>query len=322
VNRAALAAGFAIFVAMIYYLGPAEVFRVLKGTDPLYLAATLPVFLLSNFLRLHKWRLMRDRMGSSLEFGRLTGAYFSSRFWGMVSPMRSGEALPALLNQEHRGGLLSIVLYDRVIETFQTLIVFGGMFFMFYGVFFKAGAGIGLVGILAVLAAVVFVIFRKDAGEFLFSLADRVLGMLGGSRPVNALKRIMDVLRNDMEVFYAATSRYFSIGFTSWLLFLTFVCWGLDVTQWVVIFRALGMDVSIGVAVAVVVITSMVAALAPIPGGLGMADLSFVLVLGHFGYTVEAGGAIILVRLLGSSYVFLCYLIFGMQADSLARVDR
>ncbi len=310
-NRAALAAGSAIFLALIYYLGPAEILRVLKNTRLGYLAATLPAFALTSYVRLYKWKLMRDRMGSKISFAELSGVYFSSKFWGMVSPMRSGEALPALLNAEQRGRLLSIVLYDRIVETFQTLIVFGGLFFLFYGIFFEAGTGVALSGILLVMTLAVFIVLDKRAGEGVFLAIDKCLGLLGGSRAVNRLKRITAVLRNDMESFYAATRSYFSVAFTSGMLMLTFVGWGLDMVMWLLLFKAVGADVTLWVAVAGVVVTAMAGSLSPVPGGLGVADLSFVVVLGYFGHTVEAGGVIILARVFFSLYIYLGYAIFG-----------
>ena len=108
---------------------------------------------------------MRDRMRSPLTFSELSSAYFSSKFWGMVSPMRSGEVAPAFLRGNKQGSLLSIILYDRVIETFQSLIVFTAIFFIFYGTFWDMRSGFVLAGIFAALGIFVFFLVVRNAAR-------------------------------------------------------------------------------------------------------------------------------------------------------------
>jgi uncharacterized protein (TIRG00374 family) len=312
-GRLALVAGFAIFAGLIYYIGPSDVARVLAGARYGYVLAAMCSIAAASFIRVYKWSMMRDRMGMDAPLPELAGMFFSSKFWGMVSPMRSGEAVPALLDKGRRAGLLSLILYDRVVESFQTLIVFVCAFIVFYGSFFDAGAGLVLAGIVLVLLLATFLMVRKDAGEFAFSVMERVAGALPAWLGRDTARRALLAVEAGMEEFYRAVGEFFSVGFTFSLLMVTFLAWGFEMGFWLGIFAAAGVDVPVTVSVAAVVVFSMISALAPIPGGLGAGDLGLAMVLGHFGYAAEAGGAILLSRVVTPAYLYGCYLLFSAR---------
>ena len=76
---------------------------------------------------------------------------------------------------------------------------------------------------------------------------------------------------------------------------------------WVALFRMMNVHTGLLISVASIMVYSLAAALTPIPGGLGVADLSFALVLAHFGYKGEVGALIVAARLFFSGCVFLSY---------------
>ncbi len=306
-SRIALAAGALIFLGVLYSLGLKETWQALSRIRPGWLIVTVVFYLLSAYLRIYKWTLMRDRMRSPLTFSELSSAYFSSKFWGMVSPMRSGEVAPAVLRGNKQGNLLSIILYDRVIETFQSLIVFTAVFFLFYGTFWGMRSGIVLAGIFAALGIFVFFLVARDAAERVYGWADAALITIGGRKIAAALRRFLQGLTGGLDEFYKATGSYFAVRFSLYNLFLTFVCWAFDRACWIALFRMMNVQASLLITVASIMVYSLAAALAPIPGGLGVADLSFALVLAHFGYKVEAGALIVASRVILSGYEFLGY---------------
>jgi uncharacterized protein (TIRG00374 family) len=306
-NMAALAAGALIFLGVLYSLGLEATWQALSRVRPGWLVVTVVFYLLSAYLRIYKWTLMRDRMRSPLTFSELSSAYFSSKFWGMVSPMRSGEVAPAVLRGNKQGNLLSIILYDRVIETFQSLIVFTVIFFLFYGTFWGMRSGIVLAGIFAALGVFVFFLVVRKAAERVYGWADGFLVIIGGRRIAAALRRFLQGLTGGLDEFYKATGSYFAVRFSLYNLFLTFVCWALDMAFWIALFRMMNVHTGLLITVASIMVYSLAAALAPIPGGLGVADLSFAIVLEHFGYKGEAGALIVAARVIFTCYVFLSY---------------
>ena len=306
-NLAALAAGALIFLGVLYSLGLKEIWQGLSRVRPGWLLVTVVFYLLSAYLRIYKWTLMRDRMRSPLTFSELSSAYFSSKFWGMVSPMRSGEVVPAFLRGNKQGNLLSIILYDRVIETFQSLIVFTAVFFLFYGTFWGMRSGIVLAGIFAALGVFVFFLVARDAAERVYGWADAVLVIIGGRKIAAALRRFLQRLTGGLDEFYKASGSYFTVRFSLYNLALTFACWALDMASWVALFKMMDVQTGLLITVASIMVYSLAAALTPIPGGLGVADLSFALVLGHFGYKGEVGALIVVARLFFTCCVFLCY---------------
>ncbi len=301
------ATGALIFIGVIYSTGIDATWQALSRVRPGWLIVTVIFYLMSAYLRIYKWTLMRDKMRSPLTFSELRAAYFSSKFWGMVSPMRSGEVAPAVLRGSKQGSLLSIILYDRVIETSQSLIVFTVIFFLFYGTFWGLRSGFVLAGIFAALGVFVFFLVARKAAERVYGWADGLLVIIGGRRIAAALRRFLQGLTGGLDEFYKATGSYFAVRFSLYNLALTFVCWALDMAYWIALFKMMNVQTGLLITVASVMVYSLAAALAPIPGGLGVADLSFALVLEHFGYKVEAGALIVAARVIFASYVFLSY---------------
>lgn len=307
-----LAAGSLIFLTLLYSLGPGAVFSTIAGSKPAYLVLTSIFFVLPNLLRIYKWRIMQNRIESSTGFSAIVSIYFSSKFWGMVSPMRSGEIAPALLGNKGnsaQGKLLSIILFDRVIESAQSLMVFFIFFLLFYKVFFNANAGIALAGITAVLLIFSFVLFSKTSGEKALGIAGSIIGNLKEDRLSTILKGKFGRIKELLEEFYAATGRYFHLGFTLYVLAITFVCWSFDMLFWLMLFKAFAVNISLWLVLASVTVYSIMAALAPIPAGLGAAELPFVLILNKIGYAGEAGGIIIASRVLSTGYLALAYVL-------------
>ena len=301
------ATGALIFIGVIYSIGLGATWQTLSRVRIGWLIVTGIFYLISAYLRIYKWTLMRDRIHSLLTFPELRSAYFSSKFWGMISPMRSGEVAPVFLRGNKQGNLLSIILYDRVIETFQSLIVFTAVFFLFYGTFWGMRSGFVLAGIFAALGVFVFFLVAREAGEKVYTWADGLLVIIGGRKIADAFRHFLKGMTGGLDEFYKATGSYFTVRFSLYILTLTFVCWALDMACWIALFKTMNVQAGLLITVASIMIYSLAAALAPIPGGLGVADLSFALVLEHFGYKVEAGALIVASRVIFPSYAFLGY---------------
>ena len=305
-----LAAGGVIFLALLYSLGPAAVLSSIAGGKPGYIIITSIFFMLPNFLRIYKWRLMMDRVAADITLTETVAVYFSSKFWGMVSPMRSGEVIPALVGVKEnscQGKLLSIILYDRMMETAQSLMVFFIFVFLFYKIFFNASAGFALAGISIVIAVFSVFLFSKSMGDRVLDLAVSTLSYFNKNRLTAYLSGKVEKLKKLADEFYKATRNYFNLGFSVYTLFLTFICWAFDMLFWLVLFKAFSVDIGIWLALASVMVFSIMAAFAPIPGGLGAAELPFVLILKKMGYTGEAGGIIIAARVLSAGYLTIAY---------------
>ena len=313
----ALIAGAAVFVGVLYTLGFSKTMDALSHAHFGWVSLTLAAFAAGCAIRLYKWLLMRDRIGARASLREMNGMFFFSKFWGLVSPMRSGEVAPALFrggDDPQRGKILSIILYDRVLETAQSLIVFASVFVLLYGRFFDIRSGYALAGVCTVLGLFVFVLLSREAGHKVFAFTDGALAIFGGRKLVRSLRGFLEGVRGGMDEFYASTRSCFAPGFSLLNLLLTFVAWGFDLLFWVALFRAFSIGTDLLITVMSVVVYSMVAALAPTPGGLGISDLTFALILSRFGYSGEVGGLIILSRALVLGYTFLGYALFAPRA--------
>lgn len=300
----------AVFAGTLLFLGPRDIWESLRGFHYPSLWLCLAVYCGASYLRIGKWILMKNRMAARLSPGEIQRIYFSSKFWGLVSPLRSGEIVPALLPPRREGDqarVLSIILYDRVLETFQTLVVSAALLVLLYGTFFNVGSIWVLAGLFAVLAVFTALLLSRRAGERLVAALGKVVARTGEGRVRRALGRVAEQAEAQMESFYGAMRSYFTPGFSLLALLLTFLCWGLDVLFWIVLFRAFGVDIGVPVMAAAVVIYSVAAAVVPVPNGLGFSDLTFAVVLGRFGYTGETGGLIVLSRVIIPLFSFLAY---------------
>jgi uncharacterized protein (TIRG00374 family) len=303
-----------IFLGLLYALGPSATLRALGGVRARDVGATAALFVLASAVRIYKWSLLRTRAGVAITRGELTGVYFSSKFWGMISPMRSGEVAPVFLDErvaQQRAGVTAVILYDRVLETFQTVMVFFALFFAYYGVFFDLRTGYVLAGLAGALALAAALLYSPGLGERAFRVLEGGLARLGPRGRWPALAGAIDRGRGAMRDFYASTRECFTVGFSLGCLAITFLGWGFDILFFVVLFKALGIGTGLLTTVAAVVVYSMAAALAPVPNGLGVADLGLALILGRLGYSGEVGGLIVISRFLVLAYVFAGYLFFN-----------
>ena len=144
-------------------------------------------------------------------------------------------------------------------------------------------------------------------------MGDRVLDLTTSALLYFKRNRLAAFLRNKVEKlkkladeFYKST-RNFHLGFSVYMLFLTFICWAFDMLFWLMLFKAFSVNIGIWLALASIMVFTITAALAPIPGGLGAAELPFVLILNKMGYTGKAGGVIISARVLSAGYLTIAY---------------
>ncbi len=313
-NKFAFILGATVFLGVFYSLGPGKVWIALKGARYQFLILTSVCFVLSTYLRIYKWILMKNKIGIKMSFHEINMIFFSSKFWGMVSPMRTGEIVPVLARNDHRAAVLSIILYDRVIETFQTLSVFVPLFFLFYRVFFDVWTGYALAAVSFCVALFAFFLVSPRLGSTLMELLTVSVSILEGHGFSTPVKAYLIKVKSGMASFYGATRRYFKPAFSVTVFTLTMISWCLDMVFWVILFRAFGINVGMLKTVISVMVYSMVAALVPIPNGLGVSDLSFALVLAHGGYNGNVGGLIIVSRILNVGFTFLGYIFFNRKS--------
>jgi len=302
--------GTLLFAGVIYYLGPAKLLDTLKGVRPGLLALSIVPFLGIHAVRIFKWKAILKRAELDFGAGELFAKYFSSQFWGMILPGRGGEAAPALFADRDRGRVMSLIVFDRVIETVQTVMAISMLAMWLSGGHPSLTAlAIMFTGFFLLLLMCI-ILFSRKVGTSVFGVFSRLAGMSTKGALASRLRGFMDSVTRELDDYYNTLGRYYSAGFVLYLLALTFVAWFGYVYWWVILFGSLGADVSVGVAASAMVAFTLIGAVAPLPGGgLGASDLGAVLVLGGFGMGEEAGGVIILYRVLNTAYLYASYLL-------------
>lgn len=150
--------GLVIFAYLLHLIGPAKIWRTIRGIQPVYFAAALPIFFVMIGVKTVKMRLlMRHRLGFS-ELYDLNAFGFSA---GSITPGRLGEFSKIIFLS--RFGVpvsesFAVTLIDRLSDVALMMVcAVAGMY-----VFFGAAAGRIAAAVLILLGAAGMVLWYSD----------------------------------------------------------------------------------------------------------------------------------------------------------------
>ncbi len=314
--------GLAIFVYLQYRLGVGETVRALAAADPGFLVLALLVFLLSQLIRLVKWRVFYRQARIRTNFTHVSHFYFKLKFFGILTPGRIGEFLPALTSPNRKGSLFSFTTYDRLTESMTTLTVAILAFtYLLRGVFAELlPIAVGLVGVIALIS------FLCVRNAWMMALASRVGKGMERFRHRERVDRILSSEKKigiEIRRLQRAFRQLFLPGMTVMILAITAVAVAADLLFWWLLFRAVHVLLSPATLVAAVAIFNVTGFFSPTPGGIGISDTFFVLFLRSIGETGALGSFVILLRVAMIAMTALCYfsLHFGIEARRARRGD-
>lgn len=108
-------AGLVLYAAVIWWIGWDRLAAAVAGADVYWLAATIALLVIAQWIRAWKWRV-------ALGPGRnAIAVHFLSKAGGELSPGRIGEFAPLLLKEHRSAGLAAWIAVDRVLEIVVTL---------------------------------------------------------------------------------------------------------------------------------------------------------------------------------------------------------
>ncbi len=306
--------GLFAFLFLLYYIGPRNLLKVLATTDltPLLIAVSFNVP--AVVFKTLRWQVLLKRAAIQTPFGRSYRAYFASIFIGCLTPGRLGELIKAAYISSDAGvpwrRALPSVLIDRFFDLYILLML-------------------GSVG----LYRYCFDIRQAGWGTSLFLAALLLITMLmfGSRRIMLWIQRslYLDKLREGWrETIFEGTGQLAQL--TSKALFscliLTCIAYAIFFVQcWLGTF-SLEMKISFVDLIFIMSVTNLLS-LVPISiSGIGVRDVSLIVLLGHLGINNTQALAFSLVVLLifyvGGSFLGLIFWLWNPVKIEFSQLDN
>jgi len=290
---------------MTVYLDPAAVFEAIVGADPVLVALSALIYVVSWPLRGLRYRDILAELGYRERVGFLTGAIFVSQTGNLVFPARAGDAVRAYVVKARRGipyptGFASLAV-ERVFDLLSITVLAGTVL---VGLVLTGGVGdvasaiaadvgtvtIGgesvdpagaartairvaaFVGAMAVLAVGVIVASaRRDT-----DLVRRAVTRISDDSYADYVSGVIGQFVGDVQAVAGDRSAFARVGVSSLLV------WIVDVVTALAVFAAFGVDLTVAVVAAgffAVSVGNLAKVLPLSPGGLGLYEGAFTLIV-------------------------------------------
>lgn len=302
--------GILIFGFLQYWLGIRESLDALYTSNGRYLALGVVAFVLSQAIRVAKWRLFHRVAGVSATGSRVAHFYFKLKFFGILTPGRVGEFLPALTSRRAKGPLVSFTTFDRLTESMITLTIAVAAFTrLLHGVLSIDPLPVAIGGI-AVIAGASYLCYRN---EWMMGLARRIGNRLEPFRHWKPVARLLDSEKRvalEIRNLQRSFRKLFAPRTLALILGITMLAVAVDLLFWWCTFATVGMFLTPSRLIAAVAIFNVTGFFSPTPAGMGVADAAFVIFLRSVGVTGAFGTFVLLLRLVLYIVTSACYLLF------------
>ena len=302
--------GLLIFFYLEYRLGVRETIDAMVSVDAGYLLLAIAVFLLSQLVRLVKWRIFYRQGRIRTNFVQVSHFYFRLKLFGMLTPGRLGEFLPAITSPSWKGSLISFTTYDRLTESMATLTVA----VIAFTLLLRGVISVDLVPVVAGLIAVIILICVLCVrNAWMMGLARRIGDKLEGYRRFKPVARLLDSEKRvalEIRLLQKSFRKLFLPRTAVPILALTFLAVAVDLLFWWILFVSIGVWLPPGTLIAAVAIFNVSGFFSPTPGGIGISDSIFVLFLKTVGQSGAFGSFILLLRLTVFVLTALCHYAF------------
>ena len=310
-----LAAGLALFAAVIVWAGPTETLNALAQSrrHPALLAGAVALFAATQGVFLMKWHWMSRRVGAGATLRQSLRLFGTLMLVGTFTPGRAGELVVPLLM---RGGgrLTGVALINRLLESAGTLCA-GLLALALILSDDPRSARLWNVGpVLALFVGILIVLSRRRYIAAILGLVKTCLRPVARWGPVARLLAAEDRWAAALDSFYDANERLLRPGPVLLFAALMAVIWFLMVWGNYLLIQATLPEgqkaVTFLVVVAIIATSAMTMFVSPIPGGLGLSEFTVVALLQQLAYEPQAFVPfLLLVRVAFYAVVVLLYVV-------------
>jgi uncharacterized protein (TIRG00374 family) len=288
-------AGFALFIYLILKTGPKEILKALGRLSPWELAALMGLRFLYWFVRAVNWRALIIASGERVPFGHIYGARIAGYAVSYLTPAGNigGETVRVfVLDCVERNKVLATVIVDKTIEFLAGLSTVAlSVIFLITEFALPRRQKIGLFAAIALLLLLlIFLILKQRQGLFTWSLD--TLKKIKISIPFLENRRDK-ILETDAHIsdFYGRNRRLFLLLFASY--FAQAWLWAAEIY---LTFRFLGGSIPTFFKCFLIVTLGSFYSFLPVPGSMGVYELTYVSLFALLRIEMSSGMAVILIR--------------------------
>jgi uncharacterized protein (TIRG00374 family) len=263
--------GFVAFAFLIWYVGPRNLFQALAGTNLSYLLAALVLNLPLIALKTWRWQVLLLGAGIRLPFVAASRAYAASIFLGCLTPGRLGEFVKAAYVSQNVqvevGKALPSVFIDRLFDLYFLLML--GLIGLFH---YSLASEVGSLWSLVLLVVALFALPALLSAPWLGHWLRRSPAI--GNLKDSWRETLLEIHGQLAALTTATLARGFGLTSLAYLVFF-FQC---QMGAW-----ATGVEIPFVDLVLVMSVTNLLTFLPVSISGIGVRDLSLIVLLGRFG---------------------------------------
>ena len=288
-------AGFGLFIYLIVKTGPKEILKALGRLSLWEIAALMGLRLLYWLIRAVNWRALLVASGERVPFGHILGARIAGYAVSYLTPAGNlgGETVRIFcLDRVGRNKCLATVVVDKTIEFLAGLATIAlSVVFLITEFALPRRQRIGLFAAIALLLLlIIFLILKQKQGLFTWALDTlkkiKIRIPFFENRRDKILEtdaHISDFYGRNRGLFLALFASYFA---QAWL-------WALEIY---LTFRFLGGEAPTFFKAFLIVTLGSFYSFLPVPGSMGVYELTYVSLFALLRIEMSAGMAVILIR--------------------------
>lgn len=303
--------GLALILALILWVGPLNLYNVVKDINKMYLAAAICAYLAAVFVKSIRWGfIINQPFNFKNNFIVRTIGLLGSN----LSPMRTGGiVITAIAGKKLNQIDLHEGLSAGLTERFADLIIVG-ILLVLAAIFVEKFRFISIAGsalILITLMVIYFLNWREGSSIWLYEKIHWVLVKL----PIkeDTLDRIYNKIINGLKGMVNYTQSYSNTKNMSIILVLTTVSWLLECSRLLLVFYAFNIDIGAGNVILILLLANIAGIVTALPGGIGAVEISLTGLSLLFGIPEAISGGIAFVdRFISFWLINLLGIIFAL----------
>jgi uncharacterized protein (TIRG00374 family) len=266
-----------LLAALIYISGPEKIAAVLLQANLLIASTALLFFSAGIILRTQRWRFLLRQAKISVPFFTAMKIYIASLFLSNITPGKTGDPIRSVLlkkvSGDSVGASLPSIIVERALDV-ASMIVIGAL-----GIAFVVASAtaqmiewfaIAIAIYVVIFSVAVFAVSSEGRAKWSASLLRRIASRLPKIRKYEGkIETLILGMQKSMSAYKSKSVLSISAAYS-------FAIWTVEGVIIYIAFLALGFNVSLAAAVTSLSVTTLIAVITFLPGGIGAAEFTSV----------------------------------------------